>query len=98
MSFPACSHARRRQSATQLWCWLAVEPYRVFFFSGAVRSSATSFFIFRFRLSLRLALPAACGRLAKVGPLKQARAFNLMDFQVLNRHVFADLSTARCHD
>src|SRR6188474_752538 len=38
MSFPACPHPRRRQSATQLWRWLAAEPYRVFFFSGAVWS------------------------------------------------------------
>jgi uncharacterized protein involved in response to NO len=37
MSFPACQHARKRAApAAGVLTWLAAEPFRVFFFSGAV--------------------------------------------------------------
>lgn len=38
MNFPACKHAKSKSSPATVLRWLADEPYRVFFFSGAVWS------------------------------------------------------------
>ncbi len=38
MSFPVCKHANRKSATAEGLRWLAAEPYRVFFFSGAVWS------------------------------------------------------------
>lgn len=40
MSFPACRHARKRTPARATLRWLAAEPFRVFFLSGALFSIA----------------------------------------------------------
>ncbi len=39
MSFPACKHRRKASAPGTLWRWLAAEPYRVFFASGALWSA-----------------------------------------------------------
>lgn len=40
MNFPACRHVPRREPAQETLRWLAAEPFRVFFLSGAVFSIA----------------------------------------------------------
>jgi len=40
MSFPACRHARQQTPAQDTLRWLAAEPFRVFFLSGAIFSIA----------------------------------------------------------
>ena len=42
MSFPACSHAKKRSAAVTALRWLAAEPFRVFFLSGAIFSIAAA--------------------------------------------------------
>ena len=38
MKFPACRHQKKRVAATGVFAWLAAEPFRLFFFSGALWS------------------------------------------------------------
>lgn len=38
MTFPACRHSKTTSRARGVLTWLAAEPYRVFFFSGAAWS------------------------------------------------------------
>lgn len=42
MNFPACRHRIRRSAAADGLRWLAAEPFRVFFFSGALWSVAAA--------------------------------------------------------